>query len=67
MKNEFPKTVIINQNYVDGADIMCNGCMGVALRAIKSDTMESWEVEFMGLDNKKHIYAFDKHNLEVIA
>lgn len=63
----FPKTVIIHQKVVDGTDVECDGCMGVAFRAIKSDTMESWEVEFMGLDGRFHLFAFDKHNLEVIA
>ena len=67
MKIEFPVTVVIHQKKVDGTEIKCEGCLGIATRAIKSNTVESWEVDFMGEDNKYHSYAFDKHNLEVIA
>lgn len=67
MAKEFPKTVIIHQKYVDGTNIECDGCMGIAYRAIKSDATETWEVEFMDKGNGLSLYAFDKHNLEVIA
>ncbi len=63
---KFPVTVMIHQKYVDGVGVPCDGCMGIALREIKSNTIESWEVEFMGLDGKQHVYGFDKHNLEVV-
>ena len=67
LKNEFPCTVVIHQKYVDGADVECDGCLGTAFKAINLDSISICEVEFMGLDNKKHTYFFDKHNLEVIA
>ncbi len=63
---KFPATVIIHQKCVDGVNVPCDGCMGIALREINSNTIESWEVEFMGLDGKQHTFGFDKHNLEVI-
>lgn len=64
---KFPKTVIIHQKYVDGADVKCEDCMGIATRAIKSNTIETWEVDFMDWNGRDCTYAFDKHNLEVIA
>lgn len=67
MKTEFPKTVMIHQRCVDGTNIECDGCMGIAFRAIKAEATETWEVEFMNKENGLSIFAFDKHNLEVIA
>ena len=64
---KFPKTVIIKQDYVDGVKVHCRDCMGIALRAIKSNSVESWEVEFCDTQGAKHTYSFDFHNLEVIA
>ena len=64
---KFPKTVIIHQKYVDGARVRCEDCMGIAHRAIKSDSIETWEVDFMDWDGVQQTYAFDKHNLEEIA
>ena len=66
-KTRFPVTVMIHQKIVDGTNIRCDGCMGVALREIAANTIDTWEVEFVDANGTQHCYGFDKHNLEVIA
>lgn len=66
-KVKFPVTVMIRQKYVDGVDVPCDGCMGIALREISANTIGTWEVEFMDAAGVQHCYGFDKHNLEIIA
>lgn len=66
-KTKFPVTVMIHQKKVEGTNVVCDGCMGVALREIMANTISTWEVEFVDADGTQHCFGFDKHNLEVIA
>lgn len=66
-KTKFPVTVMIHQKTVDGTDIRCDGCMGVAYREVNANTIGTWIVEFTDAAGVQHCYGFDKHNLEVIA
>ena len=63
---KFPLKVIIHQKVVEGAGVDCNNCIGTALRTIKSDATEDWEVRFKNNSGKTYLFSFDKHNLEVI-